>query len=90
MTPDAVDRLRRHADWLERHAPRHLMPGAPYLPDDIRSALAELDRLAHELDEAQVRSIVARNPGIDEDEVRASRRRTRNAATPDDPQVTPT
>lgn len=39
----------------------------------LREQAEQLDTLRNELDAAQLRSIEARNPGIDMDEVRASR-----------------
>jgi uncharacterized protein (DUF1697 family) len=47
---------------------------------DVPALVAEVERLWAELDEAQLRSIEARNPGIDMDEVR--RIRSKAAAHP--------
>lgn len=46
----------------------------PFLIADLRASRAEVERLRAELDEAQLRSIEARNPGIDMAEVRRIRR----------------
>jgi len=40
---------------------------------DLAVAFDEIERLRHDLDEAQLRSIEARNPGIDIEEVRRFR-----------------
>ena len=48
-------------------------PCLPTLACEVNDLKAEIERLRSLLDEAQLRSIEARNPGIDMDEVRASR-----------------
>lgn len=63
--PDIVTEARRLAEWETSPAARWV----------LARLVAEVERLRHELDAAQLRSIEARNPGIDMDEVRQVRAR---------------
>lgn len=69
-TPDnLVERLRSLAAYYESH---------PGTVETLTAAAAEIERLRAELDEAQLASIEARNPGIDMDEVKRLRKRTQD------------
>lgn len=66
-------------EWSAWHADMALGKDKAWAPTNVMFHLElaeqEIDRLRAELDAAQLRSIEARNPGIDMDEVRRSRAR---------------
>jgi len=79
------DRFREHSILLNRVCWKLLEATGRVGPDDDRyehhsdeECLEMVAELVERLDDAQLRSIEARNPGIDMDEVRASRERERD------------
>lgn len=71
--PAEVRRLYSHRGYAP-HLKRMNHPAVGYIVlDTVAGLCAEVERLRAELDEAQLRSIEARNPGIDMDEVRRTR-----------------
>jgi len=76
LTEEQLDAAQRWVDEVERaYADGGYAAGdGPPAPlDEMVALLAENKRLREQLDAAQLRSIEARNPGIDMDDVRRTR-----------------